>query len=338
MLKSDFRLSRLKHLAPVFVVSTMITCPAWAGPVVPLLPADIVAPANDALIVVPVQAADPQFRINQLEEQMRQLNGKVEEMTFQMLQLQEQLRRMQEDNEFRFQELEQRGDLGSGGGGSTGGDDPGKSSASDAGTGQASGGGTGRRSIGDVIEQEGTPQNGDGTSAGAGQAPRELGTLTFDENGNILGSGFGQPIDLLGTQSGTSEGLPDSPDGLFDLGYQYVQAGEYDQAQQVFETYGSRYPDGDRAPEANFWLGESMLARGDFQSAARIFLNNHKLHPDGALAAENLLKLGVSLSGLGQRELACATLAEVPKKYPDLSNALQKRVVVEQRAAQCKSG
>ncbi len=46
------------------------------------------------------------MRVQQLEEQLRQLNGRVEEMSFQLLQMQEQLRKAQEDNEFRFQELE----------------------------------------------------------------------------------------------------------------------------------------------------------------------------------------------------------------------------------------
>ena len=41
-----------------------------------------------------------------LEEQLRQMNGKIEELNFQVLQMQEQIRKQQEDNEFRFQQLE----------------------------------------------------------------------------------------------------------------------------------------------------------------------------------------------------------------------------------------
>ncbi|WP_431461072.1 hypothetical protein, partial [Klebsiella pneumoniae] len=44
-----------------------------------------------------------------LEDQIRQMNGKIEELNFQILQLQEQLRKSQEDNEFRFQQIEQGG-------------------------------------------------------------------------------------------------------------------------------------------------------------------------------------------------------------------------------------
>ena len=56
------------------------------------------------------QAGDP--RITALEEQIRSLAGTVEELNFQILQMQEQMRKMQEDNEFRFQELEKKTDAG----------------------------------------------------------------------------------------------------------------------------------------------------------------------------------------------------------------------------------
>src|SRR5690606_10364014 len=63
-------------------------------------------PAPRADPVQYAQATDP--RVAQLEEQVRQLTGTLEELNFQILQMQDQLRRMQEDNEIRFQELEQK--------------------------------------------------------------------------------------------------------------------------------------------------------------------------------------------------------------------------------------
>ena len=65
---------------------------------------------SDEAPIVLAQASDP--RITQLEEEIRKLSGTVEELNFQVLQMQEQLRKMQEDNEFRFQELEKRGEAG----------------------------------------------------------------------------------------------------------------------------------------------------------------------------------------------------------------------------------
>jgi TolA-binding protein len=82
----------------------------------PVPPASIDAPQTHRAPVILAQSGDPLFRIGQLEEQVRGLNGRIEELGFQLLQMQEQMRQMQEDNEFRFQELEktgnQRGDAG----------------------------------------------------------------------------------------------------------------------------------------------------------------------------------------------------------------------------------
>ncbi|MEO8668880.1 MAG: tol-pal system protein YbgF, partial [Bauldia sp.] len=49
------------------------------------------------------QSAD---RANRMENTLRNLMGQVEELTFQVRQLQDQLKRAQEDNEFRFKDLE----------------------------------------------------------------------------------------------------------------------------------------------------------------------------------------------------------------------------------------
>lgn len=279
------------------------------------------------------QADDVAFRMNQMEEQMRVLNGKVEDMTFQLLQLQEQIRKMQEDNEYRFQELEQRGDLkksgktvGQAGDPSLGKQQPSDSTATQSG----SDGATNDQTITDLLNGDG------GNETKLGEPPISLGTLTFDGDGNLIDSNVGKPIDLTGKQAAVD--LPDTPEALFNLGYQYVQAGQYDQAQQVFARFVSDFPGDPKNPEAQFWLGESLFSQGDYEGAAKIFLENHKKNPQAPLAAQNLLKLGVSLAGLDQRELACATYAEVPKKYPGMSNSIRKRILVEQTAAKCKNG
>src|SRR5690606_33124055 len=70
------------------------------------------APQNGLPGVFPVQGEAPvilaQSSNPALDEQLRQMNGRIEELNFQIMQLQEQIRKMQEDNEFRFQELEEK--------------------------------------------------------------------------------------------------------------------------------------------------------------------------------------------------------------------------------------
>jgi tol-pal system protein YbgF len=77
-------------------------------------PAEV--PSQVAQLFGSPQQAEPRYdsgelivRLNQLEGQMRQLNGQIEQLQFRNQQLEQNLRRMQEDYEFRFQELSGRG-------------------------------------------------------------------------------------------------------------------------------------------------------------------------------------------------------------------------------------
>ncbi|MFZ1813983.1 MAG: tol-pal system protein YbgF [Rhizobiaceae bacterium] len=310
------------------------------------------------------QNADATVRMNQLEESNRALNGRIEELNFQLLQLQEQIRKMQEDNEFRFQELEQKGDAGGNGAVTAQKETPqtqgdanlGKSQPSEQDTSAQRSDGN---SIARIIEGTGgetpaVPGTIDGVEifkgeAGAGEEsslPQNLGSLTFDADGNLVDSNIERPIDLTGRSATGSNGaapqagalLPDDPEQLYQLGYTYVQSGDYELAGQTFEEFSDRFPDHARLPEARFWLGESLLARGLNDEAAKVYLEAHRNYPDSRFGAQTLLKLGVALNAMQQRELACATFAEVPKKYPGISNALVERVAAEQLAANCKAG
>ncbi|MCM5556786.1 tol-pal system protein YbgF [Pleomorphomonas sp. JP5] len=79
--------------------SLLAAAPASAG----LFGSDPVPPAS-----IPGQqdAAQQAVRLDNVEQQMRQLNGRIDELTHQIQQLQNLLKRAQEDNEFRLQQLE----------------------------------------------------------------------------------------------------------------------------------------------------------------------------------------------------------------------------------------
>ncbi|MGN6551009.1 MAG: tol-pal system protein YbgF, partial [Pararhizobium sp.] len=86
---------------------------------------DVVPPAavgsGQPTVVLAQAAGDATVRLQQLEDSVRQLTGRVEDLNYQLLQMQEQMRQMQKDNEFRFQQLEGGGHAGGGGGGTAAG-------------------------------------------------------------------------------------------------------------------------------------------------------------------------------------------------------------------------
>lgn len=288
------------------VALTALAAPAAALPgstaftsSVPVPPAAIGQSASERAPVVLAQSGDPLFRIGQLEEQVRTLNGRIEELGFQLLQMQEQMRQMQQDNEFRFQELEKA---------------PGQ--RSDAGSSVPG------------VEQSTTASTTQGGQMTGGPT-MDLGNLKVDQNGDLIG-GILEPA----TRGGETASLG-SADDLYQAGYNHMLAGDYALAEQVFASYVATHPDGARAADAMFWLGEAQYSQGRYQESAKTFLDAHKTYPQADKGADTLLKLGMSLAKLDNRDTACATLREVLIRYPGASAAVRSKVSEEQQRASC---
>lgn len=296
--------------------------------------------------VVNVQAGGAEVRIQQLEDQLRQLNGRIEEMSFQLLQMQETIRKAQEDNEFRFQELEKSG--GSAGGASK----PMKKSEADVpassqtaqgqGMGQAQGAGD---DVARAIQTSRAPETSPSTdvpeNTGLGQPPRQLGSMEFDQNGNPIGGSVNPgaevgssplpPPDASGQQTASLGSEADQ----YKAAYGHVLSGDYSTAEKEFNAYIGQYPNSARAADANFWLGEALYSQGKFNESAKTFLNAHQKYGTSEKAPEMLLKLGMSLAALDNTETACATLKEVSKRYPKASRAVISKVASEQKRLSC---
>lgn len=333
--KYEYGEIRMKRL----YLSLCLSCAA-------ILPAQALEPGTP---VIKVQSGDAAYRVSILEEQVRQLNGRIEELTFQLLELQEKIRRQNEDNEFRFQELEQKGSLGTStdndvasGDGDTGLE---KSEPSDSNTvfKTESDGNTVETPLSSDTQTAATPPTIDGVEIYQGEGGLDpnpsgkLGTIQFDENGNIINSTIGKPLDLtaLPKVGENVASLPQSPEELFQVGFDHIQTGRYADAETALVKFSQDYVSHPRIPEARFWLGESYLGRSQFRQAAQVYIDAHKQWPNSKFGPQTLLKLGVAIAGLDQRELACTTFAEVLQKYPDASRIIKRNVAYEQNAARC---
>lgn len=284
-------------------------------------------------------AADNSVQVNQLQEQVRKLNGQVEELSFQLLQLQEQIRKMQEDNEFRFQELEDKHSDASGA----------IKKNSNLASKNISGDNRLGKSQPSEVAQSSTLSGGKNTSktikeAGRilGVPPRSLGTLKFDANGNVIESAVGKPLDLtslskpLNNQGNSGVDVSNLDPGLLlARGRDYFEAGDYVSAEQNFHQMIQAYPENAARPEAQYWIGRSLFARREFHAAATIFLDTHNAYPDAMRAPDTLLRLGLSMAGLNHREIACATYAEVGKQFPNADASVKAQVKIEQKSTKC---
>jgi tol-pal system protein YbgF len=283
-------------------------------------------------------AAELTVRTGRLENQVRTLSGQIEQLQFENRRLTEQLRKFQEDVDFRLNER------GGGGGARPGSAAPGPAALPPPGGAQQPAQ-PGRQRRGDAFDPNAQPQ--------AAGAPRPLGGGVegiIEED--YAGGGQGQgPLDIQGVGRSVPQGaLPPaqragpsvaatgaapSPKEAYDTAYAYVLRKEYEQAEMGFRQFLQSYPRDRLAADATFWLGESYLQRQRYREAAEQFLKISRDYPKAGKAADSLLKLGVSLNGLGARDQACATFAKVSVDYPSASNAVRQGVERERRRARC---
>lgn len=307
----------------------MISLPRWMGAsvavaVIALSPAQAAErgalPAGSYQVA---QATDPGEYA--LQDEVRKLNGKVEELTFQLLQLEEKIRRMQEDNEFRFKELESKG-----GGQAQQQGDAGEAAAPSP------------PKVAEAMPAPAPAQKvarADSGSAARGEPPRNLGTLTIDGAGKVVDGtvdfspgGINAAID---GEAVASVPATQDPETLYREGYKHVLDGDYNLAEGIFRSFAQTYPNDPLTPDARFWLAESLRAQGRLEDAAAAFVSVRKDYPQSLKAPETLLKIGQIMAELGDRDVACVTFADAEKSYPKMSGSVRERIRAERAKAKC---
>ena len=307
--------------------------------------------------------SDLMLRLDRLETQIRQLTGVIEQLQFRNQQLEGQLRRLQEDTDYRFQESNAKGAAR-----------PALQSRPQnpppQPPGPATTGAPGRR--GDAFDPTqnpnapGAPHTLGSVNAPGGPSPMSSSPMSSspmppptsaDGAGEPIGApggrGAGAPLDLatMGPPGGAPgpalrnpnaggavvATLPPSqtPRDEYDLAYGYVLRKDYALAEEGFRSFLSRYPGDRMTGDATYWLGESLFQRQRYRDAAEAFLNVSTKYEATPKAPDALLRLGQSLAALGEKEAACASLGEVVRKFPRASAGVKQGVEREQKRVRC---
>ncbi len=277
-------------------------------------PAQSRQPAQAAPSDRVAQQGDPgdlSVRLDRMESVLRQITGTLEQLQYRNQQLEMQLKRMQDDTEYRFQQLGSRSAP------------PPPAQTAPIGPGNAPPPATtpGRRS--DVFDP--------GQNPNAPGAPRTLGNGAViavpeqaQDNGPVGAPGgraAGAPLDLS-TVAGNDTAPPRavappstvasagaipvpmsqmaapmpppqarnavpvapagaqlatlppsaSPQDEYDMAYGYVLHKDYSLAEQSFRDFLKKYPNERLVPDAQYWLGESLFQQQRYRDAAESFL------------------------------------------------------------------
>jgi tol-pal system protein YbgF len=252
-------------------------------------------------------------RVDRLENQLRAANGAIEELQNQNRRLQDQLKKFQEDVEFR---------LNNGHGGPPIAENPPPAKP-------------GKRS--DAFDP--------GADPNAVGAPRPIGTTTPSAPLAQTAPPLNAPLELSRANPNPAPpsgplseepaeptvisgpgGSPDDPRDQFNAAYETYRAGQYEKAEQQFRAFLAKNAASKMAPDAVFFIGESFFKRSRPREAAEQYLKLSTDYSKSSRAPESMLRLGQSLAALGNNEQACATLGEVGRRYPRATATVSKSV------------
>ncbi|THD42974.1 MAG: tol-pal system protein YbgF [Bradyrhizobium sp.] len=135
--------------------------------------------------------------------------------------------------------------------------------------------------------------------------------------------------------TGTGIDFTDGPNQQFAAAVDAYRAGDYAKAEEQLKQFIIVNASHKLVPDAIFYLGETYFQRSRPREAAEQYLKLSTDYAKSTRAPEGMLRLGQSLAALGSNEQACATLAEVGKRYPTAAPAVKKSAEREMQKDHC---
>lgn len=253
--------------------------------------------------------AREQAIIGQLEEEIRRLNGRIEELEFEQRQTNNRLDRFIDDLDQRFETL---------------GTGTGTGILGDAGDDQTSGSDNSSQAVRvDGISPEQALQDL--------AAPSGDGTLGSIPESAVAGLPRPDPKDVAAPERG-----PVTPEQQYENAVQLLQAGNYQGAQAGLELFLDINEGHQLSSNAAYWLAETHYVRQNYAAAAAAFARNYRTYgKDATKAIDNLLKLGMALSNLGESEKACLSYDELTNAFPNTPAHIGQALKRERARAKC---
>ncbi|MEC6997892.1 MAG: tol-pal system protein YbgF, partial [Pseudomonadota bacterium] len=258
--------------------------------------------------------ADLRVRLTQIEEVMRALNGKLDDVSFRLTKFSERFEQVSADSEFRFQQLE----LAAAGAGS-------KAQQNTSSEPQVLG--TMPVSPPESVELLAKAE----TVTLIGETAPDTPLITSQENRAAATAG------IQASGQGGSDAFSGTPKEIYDLALKKLQMGAYQEAQAELQNFLDLYPRDRLAGNAQYWLGETFYVQRDYKNATAAFLAGYTNYNNSIKAPDSLLKLGMTLVIMGEKKTGCDAFAELSARFPDAPQAIVRRAEIESQRAECSS-
>ncbi len=252
-----------------------------------------------------------EVRLTSLEEELRALTGREEELAHQVDQINRRLDKLVGDVDFRLSAIERAVSA-----------PPAPQSSGDTlGAGLPAASGTP------------PPPSVDRMAPPAPGGSAEEGVLGTVSERDLSSGRQAPPPPAQAAPSVLPEGTPKE---RYTFAFHLLRQNRFDEAEEAWRAFLQAHGDNPLASNARYWLGETHYVRGDFASAAQLFLEGFEKDPNGGKAPDTLLKLGMSLANLEKNREACTAFAKLKADFPEAPAAIQKTLIRESGRSGCK--
>ncbi len=250
-------------------------------------------------------STNTEMRLSAVEDQLRALTGKVEQIDFLTRRLEQALARLQSDYDARLLKLE---------------------TAPVATPPQPQ----------QQAAQTQQPASEEESEAPAEQPQQPVtGTLGgMKVRGDKVTGGIVNPKAPPLPNKPSDYGL--TPQEAYDHAFDLLRQANYDEAEKAFKRFIDKNPKDKLVDNAKYWHAETFYVRGKFNDAAIGFAEALQQNPKGGKAPDALLKLAMSLGSLEKTKDACDALNVLKTQYPTASATLKSRADQERTRMKCK--
>ena len=238
------------------------------------------------------------LKLNEIEDQFRELTNKFEEVNFKLDKLSTRVTKIQSDTQLRFSDLE-NGEI---------------SSKSNKQT---------------VLPGSAKPQDfGAAPGYQTSNLPKEQSINSVESAQTVIAEEPEKRESLLPNVSVEEQ---------YEFAVSFMKIGDYETAEFALREFIDKNKDHDLAGSAQYWYGETFRIRQLYSDAATAYLDGYQNYPKSKKAPDNLLKLGITMVQLGEKDQGCKMISGIEKEYPKANKSVLQKAQYEQKKFKCKS-
>ena len=156
--------------------------------------------------------------------------------------------------------------------------------------------------------------------------------LTNSNDAEIIDN-FSQDEEIITNQQLTE--LSKSPSDIYKHAYGMLVQENFSEAEKYFNIFLGENPSDPLASNAYYWLGETFYVQKQFEKAAISFAKGYKKFPKGNKALDQLFKLALTFINLGKYEDACSSFSKLELEFPNASQRIKTRAKEYKSRAKC---